>query len=157
MELAELQERALKAREFDAPIEGECVFRMRLPTPYEAELLAESNGYTGRRADRAAMVRTKRAMLEVAIIGWQGPRQRDVVADLEGDEAAAPLAWSAEAVPLLLDAKPEWQTLAWGQLLERIEARNGKKAAAAKNSSRASSGSDPATMRAASPASGSAD
>lgn len=102
MDLQQLQARALAAREFDCPVGG-VTYRLRVPTQHEALLAAHRTGVVGQ-AQGAAYLLLMRAVLEAAVCGWQGLRVGHVLPG--GDDAAAPLPWSAGAVPLVLDARP---------------------------------------------------
>lgn len=102
MDLQALQARALAAREFSHTV-ADVDYRLRVPTQHEALLAAHRTGVVGN-AQGAAYLVLMRAVLEAAIIGWQGLRVGHVVPG--GDDADTPLPWSAEAVPLVLDARP---------------------------------------------------
>ena len=107
MDLQTLQQRALAARELSHTIGG-ITYRLRVPTRHEVLLAAQRSGAMQVAGDRAALLVTQRAVLESAVIGWQGARVRHVLpADQAQGEADAPLAWEPGAVPLLLDAQPE--------------------------------------------------
>lgn len=107
MDLHTLQQRALAARELTHTI-GAITYRLRVPTRHEVLLAAQRSGAMQVAGDRAALLVTQRAVLESAVIGWQGARVCHVLpADQAQGEADAPLAWEAGAVPLLLDAQPE--------------------------------------------------
>lgn len=121
MDLQSIQARALAAREFDHPI-GEITYRLRVPTQHEALVAAHRTGVVGHPQGAAYLV-LMRAVLEAAVCGWQGLRVGHVVA---GDDASTPLPWSAAAVPLVLDARPnDAQALAdamGAQMVERAAA-----------------------------------
>lgn len=102
MDLQALQARARSAREFDHAI-GEITYRLRVPTQHEALVAAHRTGVVGQ-AQGAAYLLLMRAVLEAAVCGWQGLRVGHVVPG--GDDAATPLPWSADAVALVLDARP---------------------------------------------------
>lgn len=102
MDLQELQRRAQAARETPHTI-GAITYQLRLPTSHEVLLAAHKAGVVGQ-AVGAAYLLLMRAVLEGAVVGWQGVRVGDVAPG--GDDAATPLAWSAGAVPLVFDARP---------------------------------------------------
>jgi hypothetical protein len=102
MDLQELQRRAQAARETTHTL-GAIDYRLRLPTSHEVLLAAHKAGVVGQAVGAAYLV-LMRAVLEGAIVGWQGVRVGDVAPG--GDDAATPLPWAAGVVPLLLDARP---------------------------------------------------
>jgi hypothetical protein len=102
MDLQTLQQRALAAREIGHSVGG-IDYRLRVPTKHEVQVAAYRAGVANK-SDAAAYVVLMRSVLQAAIIGWQGARVGHVVSG--GDDAATPLPWSVDAVPLLLDARP---------------------------------------------------
>lgn len=102
MDLQTLQAKALAAREIAHTL-GDITYRLRLPTPHEVLLAAHRTGVVGQPAGAAYMV-LMRAVLEAAVIGWQGLRVAHVLPD-EAD-GQGPLAWAAGAVAVVLDARP---------------------------------------------------
>lgn len=106
MDLKDLQQRALAARELAHTI-GAITYRLRVPTQHEVLLAAQRCGATQAKADGASLLIMQRAVLEQAVIGWDGVRVRHVLPlDQAGGEADSPLPWEPGAVPLLLDARP---------------------------------------------------
>lgn len=107
MDLQALQQRAQAARELTHTI-GPIAYRLRIPTQHEVLLAAQRCGATQARADGASLLIMQRAVLEQAVIGWEGVRVRHVLpedhAEGQGDN---PLAWEPGAVSLLLDARPK--------------------------------------------------
>ena len=76
-------------------------------------------------SDRAAALVAERALLEQALIGWDGVTAGMLV----GDADAAPVPWHPRAVALLLDAQPELERelsarldAAYTERLRRVEA-----------------------------------
>lgn len=130
MDLQTLQQRALAARELSHTIpsdQGDITYRLRVPTRHEVLLAAQRSGAMQAGGDRAALLVTQRAVLEAAVIGWQGARVRHVLPpDQAQSEADTPLPWEPGAVPLLLDAQPE----AAQALAELINQRMAQRAAA---------------------------
>lgn len=102
MDLQTLRDKALAAREITHTL-GDVTYRLRLPTPHEVLLAAHRTGVVGQPAGAAYMV-LMRAVLEAAVIGWQGLRVLHVLPDEEG--AQAPLAWEPGAVAVVLDSRP---------------------------------------------------
>lgn len=126
MDLQTLQQRALAARELSHTI-SDITYRLRVPTRHEVLLAAQRSGAMQAGGDRAALLVTQRAVLEAAVIGWDGARVRHVLpADQAQGEADTPLPWEAGAVPLLLDAQPE----AAQALADLINQRMAQRAAA---------------------------
>ena len=129
MDLQTLQARAQAAREFTHSV-GEITYTLRTPTQHEALLAAHRTGVVGQPAGAAYMV-LMRAVLEAAIVGWQGLRVGHL---LPSDaEAAAPLAYDPGAVPVLLDARPADATALADALSERTLQRAAALDADAKN------------------------
>ena len=108
MDLATLQQRARAARQVAHTIEhpmGAIVWRMLVPTQHEVLLASHRTQALAGGADRSGLLVLQRAVLEAAIVGWEGARVGHVLpADAE---AQAPLPWEMGAVPVLLDALPD--------------------------------------------------
>ena len=102
MDLQTLQARAQAAREITHSLGG-IDYRLRTPTQHEVLLAAHRTGVVGQPAGAAYLV-LMRAVLEAAIVGWQGLRVGHVLPN--DADAATPLAWEAAAVPTVLDARP---------------------------------------------------
>lgn len=129
MDLQELQARALRAREFTKVVDGR-TFTLRIPTRDESLVAARRLG--GSLGDNlAGLLLLQRALLKDAIVGWQGLVVGDVLKD--APEAADALPFEAGAVPLVLDANPEWADQLSKELAERAAARNQRIEAEAKN------------------------
>lgn len=129
MDLQDLQRRAQAARETVHSI-GCVTYTLRLPTSHEVLLAAHKAGVVGQ-AVGAAYLLLMRAVLEAAVVGWQGVRVGDVAPG--GDDAAAPLPWDAGAVPLLFDAKPGHESALRDVLSARMAERATALEADAKN------------------------
>ena len=128
MDIADLKAKALAAR--TAPmVLGECSFTLLTPTGKES--LAASAALGTYPQGTSMLMLLRRVLLEQALIGWQGPRVRDILPD--DPEGNAPLAWSAETVPLLLEAQPEWADALGNELMDRMAARTQRIEADAKN------------------------
>lgn len=129
MDLHELQSRAQRAREFTKTVDGR-TFTLRIPTRDESLVAARRLG--GSLGDNlAGLLLLQRALLKDAIVGWQGLVIGDVLKS--APEAAEPLPFEAGAVPLVLDANPEWADQLSRELAERAAARNQRIEAEAKN------------------------
>jgi hypothetical protein len=108
-------------------------FLLRTPTEHEAKLtvarcrdLLAARGAFGA---LEAMTESERALLSAAVVGWRDVKVADVLPDAEDAE----LAFSSGAVPLVLDAKPEWESQLNIALGEAMRARQEKQEAAEKN------------------------
>ena len=134
MDLQALQAAALAAREIDQPVTlpaGDVVARLRLPTAQDVKVAAWRAGIGRPDGDRAALMVLQRALIEAALIGWQGVRVGHI---LPGHaEASAPLPWEAGAVPLFLDAQPTAEQALFDALNQRLADRNARLEADAKN------------------------
>jgi len=131
MDLQTIQRLALAAREFSPePLPGQGArvsVTLRVPTRHEVQL-ALRRCQAG--ADTAGMLLLERALLEQAVVAWAGVQVRDVLPDHPNDDAM-PL--EPGAVPLLLDAQPDWAQ-AWATaLLERMRQARQVEEAAEKN------------------------
>lgn len=122
MDLQTLRDKALAAREVTHTV-GDVTYRLRLPTPHEVLLAAHRTGVVGQPAGAAYLV-LMRAVLEAAVIGWQGLRVAHVLPD-EAD-GQTPLAWEVGAVAVVLDARPDDAQ----QLADAMSAGMSKRAAA---------------------------
>lgn len=128
MDLAQLKAAAAAAREFTVALAGADgglpkSMALRLITAHEAEQLALGG------ASALSNVQLLRATLEHSVIGWQGVLASDVVPG-QPDE---PLPFSAEALRLLLDERPDWERLALSALLAKADERNARLGLARKN------------------------
>jgi hypothetical protein len=130
MELADIQRRAAAAREFEHPV-GERSFRLRIPTQHEVqvEVLRAGGGDLGK--EHVALALMQRAVLERAIIGWQGVTTADL---LPGEQLEYETAdFASMLVPLLLDAMPDVARELTEALIAMAAERNAKIEAARKN------------------------
>lgn len=100
MDWAAIQAQQRAAREIEAPAGGHS-FTLRVPTRHEVNVavarLLVANG-------DGSVALLQRKLLELAIVGWNGPRMRDL---LPASDDATPLPCEPAAVPLLLDEQPE--------------------------------------------------
>ncbi|MEW6169681.1 MAG: hypothetical protein AB1651_18605 [Pseudomonadota bacterium] len=119
MDLAEIARRQLAAREIRHSVDGRS-FTLRLPTRHERKLVLarvcdEAQWRAGGVEGEAFVLPTElsmrvtRLLLERAIVGWD-VTLGDVLPEVDGEAGAEPLPWSATAVPLLLDAQPQWES-----------------------------------------------
>lgn len=129
MDLQTLRDKALAAREITHPL-GEITYRLRLPTPHEVLLAAHRTGVVGQPAG-AAYLLLMRAVLEAAVIGWQGLRVLHVLPD--DADGQAPLAWEPGAVALVLDSRSADAKALADVLSDRMAQRAAALEAAAKN------------------------
>jgi hypothetical protein len=128
MDLAELQQRARKAREFEHAID-DCGFTLRTPTRLELRQCMHERGLNPAEQSGVVLSLLQQYLLERYLIGWKGVRDRHVLPDA-GD---APLPWSADAVRLVLDAQPEWADALGARLLASVAERRAGLEADAKN------------------------
>ena len=119
---AAIAAQARAAREVKASAGGH-TFTLRVPTRHECAQVAHKCGAQGN------LLLLQRALLEAAIVGWEGPRLRDVLPEAED----APLEWAAQGVPLLLDARPEWEDVLNLALVDALNDRQARAKAAAGN------------------------
>lgn len=140
MDLADIRRSAQAAREFvhlfeDAATGTRIQFTLRVPVDHEIDCAV---GAQGLRSSTEALVRSTRAITELAIIGWQGAKVADV---LPGHKhGAEPFEFEPAAKAVLLDERSDIAAALWLPLLERLEARRIAAAETAKNSPRASTG-----------------
>jgi hypothetical protein len=130
MDLADIQRQALAARELPAPPQaaGRVTATLRIPTRHEVQLALQR---AGPQDDAGRMVTLERHLLEAAVVGWAGVQLRDVLPGHPNDDA---MLHEAGAVPLLLDAQPDWAQ-AWGLVLfEAMRQSRQTQDAAEKNS-----------------------
>lgn len=131
--IARLQAAALKAREFTHEV-GERTYTLRVPTRTERFQVLHRHGLST--VTGATLWLQMTYLLQEAIVGWTGVRERDVVPGAGSD----PLPWSAPAVALLLDALDDDRDQLGLELDKRIGAREGRLEEDAKNSRPESSG-----------------
>jgi hypothetical protein len=133
MDFADIQAAVLAARTYTHTLDEAAGISVQLCLPTEDESLIASCdvGLGSTRSGPAAMLLLSRRLLERAVRGWTGLRLAHLVPDHE--QAQQPLAWSAEVVPLLLDAQPQWAQALRDELVQRINARRAATQAEAKN------------------------
>lgn len=128
MDLADLQFRARAQREFAVACDH-ASFTLRRPYPFDvalAERRARESHPPG-----ASIIALERALLRAAIVGWEGVNVSDVLEQPpEPDES---LPWHADAVELLLNARPEWASQLSTELFSRLAAAREAQESAAKN------------------------
>jgi hypothetical protein len=135
MELDDIRRQALAAREFQKVIEH-VTFTLRLPTRYEVTLAARRSAARGATLDGstdndpAHLLILERLLLEQAVVRWSGLRLRNVLPDEATDED---ITHSSGAVPLLLDAQPDWARELGVALFDRMAQRRERQDTAAKN------------------------
>lgn len=127
-DLEYIARKALAARQFEHQI-GAVTFRLQLLTKLEASICYAQAAHAGR-ADGSTWVRYERAVALAAIVGWSGVTAHHVLVSAQPDD---PLPWEAAAVPLLLDAQPEWEAELLQVLMQRVAQRQAAEDAAAKN------------------------
>lgn len=90
---------------------------LRIPTMAES-----SNAWqvtmVDRVLNRVRRVRWQRAMLLRAIVGWSGVRINHVLPGRDGE-----LTFDPKAIPILLNAQPEWEEILIAALLEELFSR----------------------------------
>ena len=126
---AAIAAQAKAAREVQCSAGGH-TFTLRVPTRHECVRIAHKSDSQGN------LALLQRALLEEAIVGWLGPRLRDLfpgTEDSSNPEADAPLEWAAQGVPLLLDAQPGWEDTLNEALVDALNDRHARAKAAAGN------------------------
>ena len=142
MDFNDLKRKAEAAREFGVRVRH-MGFTLRLPTPHQVQLeVARARVHEGS-ADAALLLRVRRALMEQAVVAWDGVTEADLAPG--GGPDAAPV--SPEAVGLLLDHDEGAAAALYAAYVERRHARNAVQEAAEKNSASASPGTDPGPMR----------
>lgn len=138
MELDDIRRHALAAREFQRVIEH-ATFTLRLSTRFEVTVAARRSGARlagvggePEQADPAHLLILERLLLEQAVVRWSGLRLRDVLPEHD-TSADDDLPHSAAAVPLLLDAQPDWARELGIALFDRMAQRREAQDTAAKN------------------------
>jgi hypothetical protein len=125
MDIAALKAAALQAREFEVTLAENVTVRLRLPTRYELELHSLAKTEPG----RVGAAKVLRAMLEAAFVSWSGV----CASHLVPEAPAEPLAFSREAVELLLDERPDWGDRLRNVFSEALAARSADLEANRKN------------------------
>lgn len=128
MELADIQRQALAARQFSAQqAQGRVSVTLQLPTRHETQLgLARAGGSD----DTARLLALDRLLLVAGVVAWSGVLIRDVLPEHPNDD---PLPFEPAAVPLLLDAQPDWAAAWSAELFARLRTAREKQEAAEKN------------------------
>lgn len=127
MDIQTIKRRSMAARESTLLVNGRS-FTLRLPTTFELTLLAQRASLS--KDEPAASFVLLRRALEQAVVGWDGVRVADLLPD---SDDATPLAFDAEAVPLLLDAQPDVADALTAELASKIAARAARMDTAEKN------------------------
>lgn len=138
MDLAEIARRQRAAREFTHDVGGAsgARFTLRTLTAHErrCELmrlieLPSSDG-PARELTGEQIERLTRRIVERSIVGWESV----TIAHLLPDEVATDVVpWSEQAVPLLLDAQPDWERELRSAIAEHGTARAAAEESDAKN------------------------
>lgn len=128
MDLDNLRKRAAEARRFDVPIDG-VVVTLEIPTRHASKLAYSRAGMVEGDNSATTMIRWTRSVLLLSVVGWVGVAERHVLPD-GGDE---PVPFSADAVDLVLDARPEWEEELASAVLDRLAQRRAIEDTAAKN------------------------
>jgi hypothetical protein len=130
MDLAEIKQRALAAREFSVQVaEGSRVIRLRVPTEHEITLATRRAGFHLEMDQTAGMLVLERSLSVLGVVGWSGVKVRDVLPDGSDED----LPWETGATELLLDAQPGWATEIYAALLARLVERKQARDTAEKN------------------------
>lgn len=130
MDIADIQRRAAAAREFEHAV-GERRFRLRIPTQHETQVEILRAGGGEERMQHVALALMQRAVIERAIIGWQGVTTGDLLPDESVEYETVD--YVPVLVPLLLDAQPEIGRALTEALVARVAERNAKIEGARKN------------------------
>jgi hypothetical protein len=124
--LAELKARALRAREFTHAI-GERSITLRTPTRQEVRAALHQHRLLDHGGSLMALQLLQHQLLLAGIVGWTGVRVADVLPETPGEIAADardPLPWSADAVALYLDARPDEADALGNELFARANVRS---------------------------------
>ncbi len=117
--LADLRRRAQAAREFEVDLGADVRVRLRTPTRVQARETAHRHGLLRTAPDAVELQLLQHYLLLQAVVGWVGVR----CAHVDAAAGADPLPWSADAVPLVLDAQPLWADALGSALLEALNTR----------------------------------
>lgn len=128
MDIADIKRKAEAAREFDVAV-GAAKFTLRLPTQHEVEIEVSRARLFDGMDDPALLVKVRRALVERAIVRWQGVTCEDLAPG--GGSDAADLVPGAAA--LLLDSDEARAKTLTEAFIEQRAARQQKQDAAAKN------------------------
>lgn len=115
--IARLEAAALKAREYEHTI-GDRTYVLRVPVPLDLFEVAHRRG-VAQRASLLMTALTRRYVLEAAVIGWTGVRERDLI---DGG-ASDPVPWSPRAVVLLLNQRAQDASELEAELFRRHDER----------------------------------
>lgn len=118
MDATQLAAAARKALEFTHEI-GECTFTLLTPTRMQVRECAYRNKLQFGDGGEVVLALLQRHLLDRHLIGWTGVRHLHVLPQAGAD----PLAWSRDAVPMLLDAQPDWADVLGSALLARMGQR----------------------------------
>lgn len=133
MELGNFKSQLEAARQIEAVLGGG-TYRLRMPTDHAWRVALEAH----RDADgRVIESRAFRAILNTALVGWEGVTTADLLPEAE----PAPLPYSDEARALLLDNRQDIADALTVHIGMKLRERREAREAARKNSSPASNGS----------------
>lgn len=133
-DLADLARQALAARDISVtvgPPDAPRHITLRVPTQYQTALAARRAGLHMATPEPAAALVLERQLQTGAVVGWHGVLVGDVLP--QHPQAAEPLPFDAAAVELLLDAQPQWGSVALQALMDKMAQRAQVQEAAAKN------------------------
>jgi hypothetical protein len=132
MDLSDFKAKLDRAREIEAKAVG-ATFRLRLPSEHAWRVVTEEHrGSNG----RVKQEQVSRALLAVSVLGWEGVTEHHLLLN-DGDE---PIAFSAEALAMLLDERQDIADELFVALMKRLKERAVQVESARKNLSRAPSG-----------------
>jgi hypothetical protein len=131
MDLDDIKRRAAAARDRSCEVAPGVNITLRVPTQHQVNLCAAKAGVHAQAADPgAALLAMQRALLETSVVAWdQGVKLSHILQD----QPAEVLPFQADAVPLLLDAQPEWAHTLGARLNAELTARQALRDTAAKN------------------------
>lgn len=118
MDFAAIKRKAEAAREFQV-VAGGLRFTLRLPTQHEVEVEAARVRLHAGDADPAMLVRLRRALVERAVVAWEGVTA-DHLAPGGGTDAVD---ISPAAVALLMDAQADVTEQLYARFVEERAAR----------------------------------
>lgn len=122
LDIHDLRRKVLAARQFTHEVGG-VTFTLRMPTEHQVQVESLRSGLSGASHDglAAAMTVLRRRLLELAVVDWAGAMVSHLVPGYEPDE---PLAFDADAVPLLLDVQTDMAAALDAELVRRLAERN---------------------------------
>lgn len=141
MDKHDIRRKAMAARECSHEVAPGVHITLRLPSRQEVAVAAARAGVHQPGNESAGLVVMQRELIQAAVVGWgAGVLLRHLLPDHKGSDAAQPLPFDADLVPLLLDAQPDWEDSLRERFVAERTARNARLEDAEKNLPSASPG-----------------